>query len=126
VRQRRGPMMDGGAVRGKEKPLPLPGTGRQFIGPAALTGGITKRLRPGRLTPGAAMPSPRLALALLIVSLPVAAAEPEVSGPEAEKRFPPLRLPPGFKATLFACDPMIEYPSVIALGPKPRSLFVAV
>src|SRR5438045_7874849 len=48
------------------------------------------------------------------------------NGPAAEKRFPPLRLPPGFKATLFACDPMIEYPSVIALGPKTGSLFVAV
>jgi putative membrane-bound dehydrogenase-like protein len=61
------------------------------------------------------------------------AAEPEkppekpvVSGPQAEKRFPPLQLPPGFQATLFACDPMIEYPSVIALGPRPGTLFVAI
>lgn len=51
--------------------------------------------------------------------------EPPVSGPSAEKRFPPLKLPAGFKATLFACDPMIEYPSVIALGPRRGSLFVA-
>jgi putative membrane-bound dehydrogenase-like protein len=34
-------------------------------------------------------------------------------------------LPPGFQATLFACDPLIEYPSAIALGPKPGTLFVA-
>lgn len=38
-------------------------------------------------------------------------------GPETEKRFPPLTLPDGFEATLFACDPLVEYPSVIALGP---------
>src|SRR5262249_24455731 len=37
-----------------------------------------------------------------------------------------LRVPPGFKATLFACDPLIEYPSVIAAGPRAGSLFVAV
>jgi putative membrane-bound dehydrogenase-like protein len=48
------------------------------------------------------------------------------TGPETEKRFPPLKVPPGFTATLFACDPLIEYPSAIALGPKPGSLFVAV
>src|SRR5919202_1602301 len=47
-------------------------------------------------------------------------------GPPREKRFPPLRVPAGFKATLFACDPLIEYPSAIALGPRPGSLFVAV
>src|SRR2546426_11146274 len=29
------------------------------------------------------------------------------------------------KATLFACDPVIEYPSAIALGPRPGTLFVA-
>src|SRR5437868_2249781 len=46
-------------------------------------------------------------------------------GPETEKRFPPLKVPPGFKATLFACDPLVEYPSAIALGPRPGSLFVA-
>jgi putative membrane-bound dehydrogenase-like protein len=48
------------------------------------------------------------------------------TGPETEKRFPPLKVPPGFKATLFACDPLIEYPSVIAAGPKANSLFVAI
>jgi putative membrane-bound dehydrogenase-like protein len=52
--------------------------------------------------------------------------EPPRTGPQTEKRFPPLKVPPGFKATLFACDPLVEYPSVIALGPRPGSLFVAV
>src|SRR5262245_31465232 len=47
-------------------------------------------------------------------------------GPAAEARFPPLRLPPGFRAMLFACDPFIEYPSAIAAGPRAGSLFVAV
>ncbi|MEO2017535.1 MAG: PVC-type heme-binding CxxCH protein [Fuerstiella sp.] len=46
-------------------------------------------------------------------------------GPETEKRFPPLAVPDGFHVTLFACDPLIEYPSVIAIGPRPGSLFVA-
>src|SRR5262245_45068635 len=48
------------------------------------------------------------------------------TGPETEKRFPPLKVPPGFKATLFACDPLIEYPSVIAAGPRPGAIFVAI
>src|SRR5947209_86264 len=47
-------------------------------------------------------------------------------GPETEKRFPPLKLPPGLKATLFACDPLIEYPSVVAAGPRPGAILVAV
>src|SRR5438046_1105677 len=47
-------------------------------------------------------------------------------GPATEKRFPPLKVPPGFKATLFACDPLIEYPSVIAGGPRQGTLFVAI
>ena len=47
------------------------------------------------------------------------------AGAENEKRFPPLNVPPGFTATLFACDPLIEYPSVIALGPRRGSLFLA-
>lgn len=59
--------------------------------------------------------------ALLLKAL---AAPP--TGPQAEKRFPPLQVPAGFKATLYACDPMIEYPSVIAAGPRAGSLFVAV
>jgi len=47
------------------------------------------------------------------------------TGPETEKRFPPLKVPPAFKATLFACDPLIEYPSVLALGPRSNSIFLA-
>src|SRR6187549_2421616 len=54
------------------------------------------------------------------------AADPLPTGPATEKRFPPLKVPPGFKATLFACDPLIEYPSVIAAGPTPGGIFVAV
>ncbi len=53
-------------------------------------------------------------------------ADPPQTGPETEKRFPPLKVPEGFKATLFACDPLIEYPSAIALGPRANTLFVAV
>ncbi|HEV3022581.1 MAG TPA: PVC-type heme-binding CxxCH protein, partial [Pirellulales bacterium] len=34
-------------------------------------------------------------------------------------------MPEGFKATLFACDPLVEYPSAVALGPRPASLFVS-
>ena len=51
---------------------------------------------------------------------------PPRTGPQAEKRFPPLKVPAGFKATLFACDPLIEYPSAIAAGPRPGALFVAI
>src|ERR1700676_559763 len=54
------------------------------------------------------------------------AVQPPQTGPATEKRFPPLKVPPGFKATLFACDPLIEYPSVIAAGAKPGRLFVAI
>ena len=46
-------------------------------------------------------------------------------GPSTENRFPPLQIPDGFTAKLFACDPLIEYPSVIALGPRAGMLFVA-
>jgi putative heme-binding domain-containing protein len=46
-------------------------------------------------------------------------------GPATEARFPPLNVPKGFSATLFACDPLVEYPSAIALGPRPGTLFVA-
>jgi putative membrane-bound dehydrogenase-like protein len=52
--------------------------------------------------------------------------QPPRTGPATEKRFPPLQVPPGFQATLFACDPLVEYPSVIAAGPKPGALYVAV
>ncbi|MEO2046920.1 MAG: PVC-type heme-binding CxxCH protein [Pirellulales bacterium] len=52
-------------------------------------------------------------------------AEDIITGPDTEARFPPLTVPAGFKVTLFACDPLVEYPSVIAIGPSPGSLFVA-
>src|SRR5262245_54959692 len=52
--------------------------------------------------------------------------DPPRTGPETEKRFPPLKVPAGFKATLFACDPLIEYPSVVAVGPRNGAIFVAV
>jgi putative membrane-bound dehydrogenase-like protein len=61
-----------------------------------------------------------------LVWFSLAGKEPPRTGPATEKRFPPLKVPPGFTATLFACDPLIEYPSVIAAGPRPGSLFVAV
>jgi putative membrane-bound dehydrogenase-like protein len=48
------------------------------------------------------------------------------TGPETEKRFPRLKVSPGLKATLFACDPLIVYPSAVALGPRPGSILVAV
>jgi putative membrane-bound dehydrogenase-like protein len=48
------------------------------------------------------------------------------TGPATEKRFPPLKTPPGFRATLFACDPLIEYPSALALGPRSGTAFVAI
>jgi putative membrane-bound dehydrogenase-like protein len=53
-------------------------------------------------------------------------AEPARTGPLTEKRFPPLKVPAGFKATLFACDPFIEYPSAICVGPRPGAIFVAI
>ncbi len=56
----------------------------------------------------------------------LAGGQPATTGPATEKRFPPLKVPPGFKATLFACDPLIEYPSVISIGPKPGAIFVAI
>jgi putative membrane-bound dehydrogenase-like protein len=55
-----------------------------------------------------------------------AAGEQPRTGPSTEKRFAPLKVPAGFKATLFACDPLIEYPSVISIGPRPGAIFVAV
>jgi len=54
-----------------------------------------------------------------------AAQEPLPTGQETEKRFPALKVPPQFKATLFACDPLIEYPSVLTLGPRSNSVFLA-
>ncbi|MCI0640641.1 MAG: hypothetical protein L0Y70_16325, partial [Gemmataceae bacterium] len=55
-----------------------------------------------------------------------AAGDPPKTGPATEKRFPPLQLPQGFRATLFACDPLIEYPSVIAAGPRAGAVYVAI
>jgi hypothetical protein len=49
----------------------------------------------------------------------------EQTGPDTEQRFPPLVLAAELKATLFACDPLVEYPSVIALGPRPHTWFGA-
>ena len=70
------------------------------------------------------------ALALLLTTWPLMAPragdDPPRTGPESEKRFPPLKVPPGFKATLFACDPMMEYPSAVAAGPRAGALFVAI
>jgi putative membrane-bound dehydrogenase-like protein len=64
--------------------------------------------------------------ALAAVRMGLWADEPVLTGPATEKRFPALKVPPGFKATLFACDPLIEYPSVIAAGPRPGAIFVAI
>lgn len=72
--------------------------------------------------------SPLLAVGILIASSNIdrsLADERPVTGPETEKRFPPLQVPDGFRATLFACDPLVEYPSVIAAGPEAGTLFVA-
>jgi putative membrane-bound dehydrogenase-like protein len=63
---------------------------------------------------------------VLALTLPFLRGDEPPTGSATEKRFPPLKVPPGFKATLFACDPLIEYPSVISVGPKPGSIFVAV
>lgn len=72
--------------------------------------------------------SPRRLLTVLVATLTiytVCAADPPISGPVSESRFPALQTPPEFRAILFAADPLVEYPSVIALGPSPGSLFVA-
>src|SRR3984893_3978358 len=60
-----------------------------------------------------------------LCSLGPAGGEPPRTGPETEKRFPPLRVPAGFKATLFACDPLVEYPSAAAVGARAGAIFVA-
>jgi putative membrane-bound dehydrogenase-like protein len=68
-----------------------------------------------------------IALLLAGVILSGALGHSQLStGPASEKRFPPLKTPAGFKATLFACDPLIEYPSALALGPRPGTAFVAI
>ena len=66
-----------------------------------------------------------VALALWAVAVVAAPQEPVRTGPQTEKRFPPLKVPAQFKATLFACDPLIEYPSVLALGSRANSIFLA-
>lgn len=65
---------------------------------------------------------------MLLHGVLVFAAEPAQTGPQTENRFPPLVVPEGFQATLFTCDPLIEYPSAIAVGPqeRPGSIFVAI
>ncbi len=70
------------------------------------------------------MIKPTLILTAFLACI-AAGQEPVHTGPETEKRFPPLKVPPQFKATLFACDPLIEYPSVLALGPRSNSIFLA-
>ena len=68
-----------------------------------------------RATPGEAAQQPALK----------PAEKPAQVGPATEKRFPPLVVPDGFVSTLFACDPLVEYPSVISIGPRPGTLLVA-
>ena len=65
------------------------------------------------------------AAALLTLFAPAGQEKPQ-TGPATEKRFPPLKLPAGFRATLFACDPLIEYPSAVAAGPHAGAVFVAI
>ena len=59
------------------------------------------------------------------VRTPQALSTEPRTGPGTEDRFPPLKVPEGFHVTLFACDPLVKYPSVIAIGPRTGSLFVA-
>jgi len=68
----------------------------------------------------------RLCFLASLLTADALAADPPRTGPATENRFPPLKVPEGFSATLFACDPLIEYPSAIALGPRLGTLFVAV
>ncbi len=66
-----------------------------------------------------------LLLVMLVSASSDAADKPPAVGPETEKRFPPLVIPDGFVSTLFACDPLVEYPSVISIGPRLGTLLVA-
>jgi putative membrane-bound dehydrogenase-like protein len=99
------------------------------------TGGSTCRLFSARVHPPtlSGMPAVRplhllLAFGCLVplCGFPAGGQEKPRTGLDTEKRFPPLKVPAGLKATLFACDPLIEYPSVIAAGPKANQLFVAI
>jgi putative membrane-bound dehydrogenase-like protein len=63
---------------------------------------------------------------VLLPSVALAVEDVTRTGQSAAKRFPPLKVPRGFQATLFACDPMMAYPSAIAAGPRDGSIFVAV
>ena len=64
------------------------------------------------------------AFCFILVAISSNAAEPPAA-PAKASRFPALQLPDGFRSVLVAADPLVEYPSVIALGPRPGSLFVA-
>lgn len=79
----------------------------------------------GRRVAGATPATPAAVTAMLLITLSAFAGEGFLTGPGTGKRFPPLKVPAGFKATLFACDPLIEYLSVIAMGPRPGTVFVA-
>src|SRR5215471_17661318 len=73
-----------------------------------------------------AIPAATLLLGTLLFAASAGDDKAAQTGPATEKRFPPLKVPSGFKATLFACDPLIEYPSVIAAGPRTGAVFVAI
>ena len=62
---------------------------------------------------------------MLVPSSGGADEKPTEVGPATEKRFPPLVVPDGFSSTLFACDPLVECPSVISIGPRRGMLLVA-
>src|SRR5262249_35848856 len=67
-----------------------------------------------------------LLVLLLLSGAATAGDDPPRTGPETEKRFPPLMVPPGVKATRFARERLGEYPSAIAAGPRAGAVFVAV
>src|SRR5215471_14831435 len=73
-----------------------------------------------------AIPAATLLLGTLLFAASAGDDKAAQTGPATEKRFPPLKVPSGFKATLFACAPLIEYPSVIAAGPRTGAVFVAI
>src|SRR5215472_14234723 len=73
-----------------------------------------------------AIPAATLLLGTLLFAASAGDDKAAQTGPATEKRFPPLKVPSGFKATLFACDPLIEYPSVIAAGSRTGAVFVAI